>query len=73
MAPGVLERISFEELYERTGDRSLAIVNVLPPESFRLSRIAGSINLPLADIRDRARAMLPDPTSEIIVYCGSFT
>jgi rhodanese-related sulfurtransferase len=49
------------------------VVNVLPRPAFLEARIAGSINLPLAEIPDRAREILPDLSAEIIAYCGSFT
>ena len=65
--------ISREELRARFGDPSLALVNVLPAEAFATGHIPGSISLPLEQINERARHLLPDPSQEIVVYCASFT
>ena len=67
------EAISREELRARLNDASLALVNVLPATTFADGHIPGSVNLPLAELRQRARAALPNLEQEIAVYCGSFT
>jgi len=64
--------VSFDEVQRLRQDPSIVLVDVLPPDAFSQARIAGSISLPVAEIPDRAREVLPDPTREIIVYCGSF-
>ncbi len=65
--------ISRGEILRRLGDRSLAIVDVLPREAFLAGRIPGSISLPLAEIPTEARRLLPDRTQELAVYCASPT
>jgi rhodanese-related sulfurtransferase len=65
--------ISREELYQRLGDASLAIVDVLPKEAYTREHISGAISLPLAEITLRAPEALPDRTAEVAVYCASFT
>lgn len=65
--------ISRAELRERLADRALAIVDVMPAASFRSGHIAGSVNLPLAEIQTKARRLLSDLTQEIAVYCGGPT
>lgn len=65
--------ISRGEILERLNDSSLAMLNVLPRETFEAARIPGSINLPVAQIRERARDALPDVKQEIAVYCWSET
>jgi rhodanese-related sulfurtransferase len=65
--------ISRGEILRRLGDRTMAIVNVLPRESFLAGRIPGSISLPLADIPERAPRLFPDRTQELAVYCASPT
>jgi rhodanese-related sulfurtransferase len=65
--------ISRGEILRRLGDRTLAIVNVLPREAFQAGRIPGSISLPLADIREQAPRLLPDRDQELAVYCASPT
>ncbi len=65
--------ISREEILRRLHDPMLKVVNVLPAVAFAEQRIAGSVNLPVAEIPARARAVLPDLEQEIAVYCGNFT
>jgi rhodanese-related sulfurtransferase len=67
--PGLL--MTREELRSRLNDASLVIVNVLPKEAFRAEHISRSISLPVAEINDRARLVLPDVAPEICVYCAS--
>jgi rhodanese-related sulfurtransferase len=45
----------------------------MPKESFEASHIPRSINLPVAEIEERARQVLPDMTREIAVYCAGPT
>jgi len=71
--PGLSDEISREELYRRLGDPSLVVVDVLPKEAYNGGHIPGAINLPLAEFAARAQEVLPSRTSEISVYCASFT
>jgi rhodanese-related sulfurtransferase len=54
-------------------DSSLKIVDVLPEAYYVGAHILGAINLPLEQLADRARELLPDFNAEIAVYCGQFT
>jgi rhodanese-related sulfurtransferase len=65
--------ISREELHRRLHDSSLTIVDVLPSISFAEAHIPGAINLPLEQVHDHARELLPDLNADIAVYCGKFT
>ena len=65
--------VSIEEMLRLRQDSAVTLVDVLPREAFREARIAGAINLPLAEISGRAQEVLPDPTAEIVAYCGGFT
>ncbi len=65
--------ISRGEILERLNDSSLVLLNVLPRETFEAARIPGSINLPVAEINEQARDVLPDISQEIAVYCWSET
>jgi rhodanese-related sulfurtransferase len=71
--PGLPGEISREELYRRLGDPSLVVVDVLPKEGFNGGHIPGATNVPLAELAARAPQILPTRTSEIAVYCASFT
>ena len=66
-------QISRGELIARLHDPSLTIVNVLPRDAWAAQRIPGSISLPLAEIRERAAAVLPYRNADIAVYCASPT
>lgn len=68
-----IPEISREELRRRLHDSSLAIVDVLPQESYASAHIPGALNLPLEMVAARARELLPDFAAEIAVYCGKFT
>ena len=65
--------ISREEILARLQDRAPAIVNVMPPGSFKAGHIPGSINLPVADIESRARQILSNLEQEIAIYCAGPT
>jgi rhodanese-related sulfurtransferase len=71
--PGLPDEISRDELYQRLGDASLVVVDVLPKESYDAAHIPGAINLPLAELAVRAPQVLPGRASEMAVYCASFT
>ncbi|HVC21315.1 MAG TPA: rhodanese-like domain-containing protein [Vicinamibacterales bacterium] len=66
-------QISHEELVRRIGDRSLILVDVLAPESYRSGHLPGAINLPLADLPQRVTRLIPNRSQEIAIYCGSPT
>lgn len=65
--------ISREEILARLQDRALAIVNVMPPDSFKAGHIPGSLSLPIADIEEKARQLLADLNQEIAIYCAGST
>ena len=74
LASSVRDRdISRNELRSRLNDPRLAVVNVMPKETFRDGHIPSSIKLPVADINSRAREFLPDLGQEIAVYCAGPT
>jgi len=65
--------ISYEELARRLHDPALAVVDVLPRESYESGHLPGALSLPLAEVRARAPEVLPDRLQEIAVYCGGPT
>lgn len=65
-----MEEITRKEIRRRLNDRTLLIVNVLPRAAYEESRIPGSISLPVAEIRSRAREVLPNLSADVAVYCG---
>jgi rhodanese-related sulfurtransferase len=71
-APDARE-ISRDELVRRLHDASLTIVDVLPQASYVEAHIPRALNIPLEQITDRARELLPDLAADLAVYCGKFT
>lgn len=65
--------ISRDELIARLHDPALAIVDVMPRETFADGHIPGAINLPVTDIEVAAPKLLTDPAQEIAVYCADPT
>jgi len=70
--PGHAGDISREELERRLRDRSLVIVDVLPPAAYASGHIPGAVNLPLAELQQRASEVLPDRDAESAGYADSF-
>jgi ArsR family transcriptional regulator len=67
------QTITRDEIMARLHDRALAIVNVLPADSFKAGHIPGSLNLPIADIQAKARQLLSNLHQEIAIYCAGPT
>ncbi len=60
-------RESLREKMER-GD-VFVLVDALSPMSFAAQHLPGAINLTPGWVDDRARRRIPDPDTEIVVYC----
>ena len=65
--------VTLDQLRTRLGDHSVVILDVLARDVYAKGHIPGAINIPVAELRNRARAELPDRDREIIVYCGGPT
>ncbi len=65
--------ISLEEIIARLEDRALVILNVMPKETYADGHIPSSINLPVAEIEAKARALISNLAQEIAVYCAGPT
>jgi len=65
--------ISRDEILARLQDRALALVNVMPADTFNAGHIRGSINLPIADIEVKAPRLLSNLAQEIAIYCAGPT
>ena len=68
-----LSTISREEILARLRDRALAIVDVMPRETFADGHIPGAINLPVADVETTASKLLANLAQEIAIYCAGPT
>ena len=45
------------------------VVDVRREDEFRLGHIKGAINIPLGQLEQQAKLLLPDTSQEIILYC----
>ena len=68
-----VREISRDEINRRLRDPALIVVDVLPHEAFAAEHISGAINLPLAEVENRAPQVLPDRNGDIAAYCAKFT
>jgi rhodanese-related sulfurtransferase len=69
-----LPEISRDQLWQKieTGEE-FVLVDALAPMSFAHSHLPGAINLPPEWVEERGPTRIPDPSSEIVVYCASST
>ena len=65
--------ITRDELIGALRSDDIVLVDVLSPESFAARHIPGAVNLPVAEIEQRASAVLPDRHAPVVVYCGGPT
>lgn len=66
--------ISRSELQEKIarGDKFL-LVETLPAQAFHHAHLPGAINLPPDQVAELAPTLLPNRSTEIVVYCASPT
>ena len=65
--------IARDELIGALRAGRVVLVDVLSPESYAAMHIPGAINLPVAEIAQRAPETLPDRDADIVAYCGGPT
>jgi len=65
--------VTRHELMRALGERRVALVDVLSPESFARNHIPGAINIPVAELATLANALLVDRRQPIVTYCGGPT
>ena len=65
--------VTLEEMRALVRDPDVTILDVLPREAYAATHLPRAINIPLAELRQRARAELPDRSRRIVVYCGGPT
>lgn len=65
--PDALEPVSQEELVSRLRNGLVTLLDVRPPEEFETGHLPGAVNVPLAELRKRLRAL--PRRQEIVAYC----
>ncbi len=68
-----VREISRDEIARRLDDPALLLVDVLPYEAYAAEHIRRALNLPLAEVEQRAPELLRDRNADIAAYCGRFT
>lgn len=64
-----MEPISRAELKQRIELGLVTVLDVRPPDEYRLGHVSGAINVPLAELQARLARL--DPAQEIVAYCRS--
>ena len=62
--------ITKEELQKLQKERAM-IIDVRSPMKYKEEHINGAINIPLYDLRSKAKELLKDTRQPIIVYCST--
>ena len=65
--------VSLNAMRAYVADPRVVILDVLAPAAYAVAHLPGAINIPLAELRERATAELPDRAQQIVVYCASPT
>lgn len=68
-----VREISRDEIRRRLHDPALTLVDVLPHEAYAAEHLPGAMNLPLAEVEQRAPEVLSDRNADIATYCAKFT
>jgi rhodanese-related sulfurtransferase len=65
--------VTYAELISALSSHRITLVDVLSPESYATAHVPGAINVPVAELAQRAGAVLPNRDAPIVVYCGGPT
>jgi rhodanese-related sulfurtransferase len=57
----------------RQGDTPIVLLEALPFKYYREKHLPGAVNMPHDAVDSLAPTLVPDKTSEIVVYCASAT
>ena len=68
-----IDVVDYDEFRRRRADPSVAVIDVLPPATYKHSHIPGAKSLPLVHLQELAPDVLLDKQQELILYCASFT
>jgi rhodanese-related sulfurtransferase len=67
----IVDRIELQRRLAGTARPTL--IEALPEKYYRDWHLPGALHLPHTEVRERAAAILPDKTADIVVYCASAT
>ena len=67
----MVKHISREELKEKIDRKeSFVLVESLAPAEYERGHLPGAINIPSSQIGELSAALLPDKSTEVVVYCA---
>jgi ArsR family transcriptional regulator len=64
-----LEPISRKELLKKSRAGAVTVLDVRPPDEFKLGHLRGAVNIPLRDLAARLAEI--DPRQDVVAYCRS--
>jgi rhodanese-related sulfurtransferase len=68
----MIKNITPEDLSQKIGEnQQFVLLDVRTPGEFSRGKIKASINLPLDNVENRVRSVVPDLNSTVYVYCLS--
>jgi rhodanese-related sulfurtransferase len=47
------------------------LAEILPEDAYAKGHLRGAVNMPGARVAELAPALIPDKSSDVVVYCGS--
>jgi rhodanese-related sulfurtransferase len=65
--------VTLDEMRSLVRDPAVTILDVLSPSGYAGAHLPRAINIPVAELRERAPVELPDRSRRIVAYCGSST
>jgi len=66
-----VEKLSREELKAKLDGEDVIIVEALGPKYYEEAHLPGAINIPHTEVDELAPRLLPDKSTQIIVYCSN--
>jgi rhodanese-related sulfurtransferase len=70
----VLAQVDRDRLWQKIErGEEFVLVDALPPMSYAHSHLPGAINLPPEWVDERAHRRIPDPSTDVVIYCASST
>jgi rhodanese-related sulfurtransferase len=65
--------VSLADMRRLVRDPRVAVLDVLSREAYTAGHLPGAINIPVAELRARVAAELPNRDQAVVVYCGGPT
>ncbi|MBA3364651.1 MAG: rhodanese-like domain-containing protein [Actinobacteria bacterium] len=73
LEPASIRQIARQEVQASVADGTAVIVDALSPMSFAVSHLPHAVNMPPERVDELAERLIPDRTTQVVVYCSSET